>query len=145
MTAEREDMIPYGSVWGLRIRQDRGCHVHYDITNALSENIKLLLLFCTLRMSSSIINTIHIRESVPQLRAKLEDIDNQISQAAVGTDADEDRLCQLRKIPNTQLILEKKTRLTEQVTRGYKLLNYLISMRRMVAEELELKLLETEE
>ncbi|KAL4576294.1 hypothetical protein LXL04_012386 [Taraxacum kok-saghyz] len=96
-------------------------------------------------MSSSIINTIHIVESVPQLRKKLEDIDNQISQAAVETDADEDRLRQLRKIPNTQLILEKKTRLTEQVTRGYKLLNYLISMRRIVAEELELKLLETEE
>ena len=96
-------------------------------------------------MSSSNINTIHIRESVAQLRAKLEDIENQINQAADGTDADEDRLRQLRKIPNTELILGKKTRLTEQVTRGYKLLNYLISLHRMVAEELELKLLETEE
>ncbi|KAL4565954.1 hypothetical protein LXL04_030060 [Taraxacum kok-saghyz] len=96
-------------------------------------------------MSSSNINTIHIRESVAQLRATLEDIDNQIIQAADGTDADEDRLRQLRKIPNTELILKKKTRLTEQVTRGYKLLNNLISLRRMVAEELELKLLETKE
>ncbi|KAL4556407.1 hypothetical protein LXL04_039058 [Taraxacum kok-saghyz] len=96
-------------------------------------------------MSSSNINTIHIRESVAQLRAKLENIDNQIIEAADGTDADEDRLRQLRKIPNTELILKKKTRLTEQVTRGYKLLNNLISLHRMVAEELELKLLETEE
>ncbi|KAL4562110.1 hypothetical protein LXL04_034304 [Taraxacum kok-saghyz] len=96
-------------------------------------------------MSSSNINTIHIHESVAQLRAKLEDIDNQIIQAADGTDADEDRLRQLRKIPNTELILKKMTRLTEQVTRGYKLLSNLISLRRMVAEELELKLLETEE
>ncbi|KAL4561653.1 hypothetical protein LXL04_033823 [Taraxacum kok-saghyz] len=114
MTVEREDMIPYGSVWCLRIRQDRGCHnVFFNI------------------------NTIHIRESVAQLREKLEDIDDQFMKVADGTDADEDRLPQLRKTPNTELILEKKTRLTEQVTRGYKLLNNLISLCRMVAKELD--------